>query len=372
MLNRRLRKTLVCNKRYIVEISQGVLEIVLKTLVLIFNFLYGRGKISNLAFMCVVGSSLGLASLLLVKSIYDNSLLTDRLRTSLNPRSNVLGGGFDRQIMLTCLILTQLLYLMGASFVPYLHKQRRLSLGLYVIISIASFILGVVPITVLRQLNKVRREIIALRFSCDGVTESRANTLNVYKMYFINITIAIVDLSLRSLVSFVGFLYGKGQIASSLFIVLVLCSQSIVSGLVIKTLVYDRTKSASRLRVTLSQAEIDGSDSSPKVGEQVVRDLSSDSGIKGRVLFMFFSQLFHVVGACVIPVLNKSNRIGVIPYIVISVICFFIGGAPIMMLRRLNKAEDENILAELEEANSVYQVQVLDRNSERGEGVERD
>ncbi|MBQ4875047.1 MAG: hypothetical protein HRK26_02895 [Rickettsiaceae bacterium H1] len=158
-------------KKYLTEFVFALAEITAKGFVVMLNFLYGKGKISDISFILTICLIQFIGSGLFMKvSIYDRSKISNKLnsiRFSFKQSDEKREYGFGKdKLIFGIMILLQMIYVLGTSLSPFLYKKEKLDISLYMFISIFSFILGVVPTVILRRISKVNDEI-----TCDEIIQ---------------------------------------------------------------------------------------------------------------------------------------------------------------------------------------------------------
>lgn len=178
-------------KRYCQELIYAALEILSRAAIIMLNFLYGKGKISDLYFILLVCSIQILGSLLFIKTlVYDRGKITDSLqkikahvqnktsnddKQSSDNKQHSSKGSFDekntdkvielqakestancewkKEYTIGIMVTLQVMYILGSTIAPFLHKKEYINTMSYISIFICAFCIGIIPTVCFRRMQ---------------------------------------------------------------------------------------------------------------------------------------------------------------------------------------------------------------------------
>ena len=153
-------------KKYCTEIISTLTEIATRASIVMLNFLYGKGKINHLLFIPIIILAHLISSACFIKSaIYDRGKIANKLKqiesaVSTISENNKPSSCFSQNCLIAIMIALQIAYIIGTSIAPILNKQSKLDIASYMLLSIVSFMVGIVPTVIVRRFQKIEDEII--------------------------------------------------------------------------------------------------------------------------------------------------------------------------------------------------------------------
>lgn len=345
------------------EVAFMLLSITLQTLLIAFNFLYGKKKINEYLFLPMVMLAHIILSALLIRSIYGRLTSTSIARKTSDTLDSLLNDGKETQGNLPCkqgektdlvhnsqqskddkrikLIISMIMVMQTSSIIisslaPFLWKSSKINVTVYFSFIITAYALNAAITTIFtvsrvydRKVKKNNHEKILLLGENNCASKQISNELSISNKLEIGGNFLIDALTRTSDIS-INFLYAAKKINNTVYFTVISITQ-IIGFLLLLYATYDRFRG-------LNLIEGDK--------EYLEKQKNKSTNTKVFISIVAVSQVVSIATKITVPFFYAQDKLNTISYfalIFLSLIC----SSSISFILSINRVLDQEIMTDI-------------------------